>query len=255
MAVLVTRPDERGAQLVEMLNKSGIAAIHLPLFSISAGRELNELPNKINQLNAGDIIFVVSKNAVKFAAETLKSIGFHWRNDVQYIAVGQSTACCLSSLSEQTVIYPFAQENSEGVLNLPQMQQLHEKTVLILRGNGGRELLAEQAKARGAKVDVLECYQRIPVAYDDNIAQVDLCKRSGVESLIVTSLAILQALIEFVPPEEQNWLKACRLVTVSRRIANFAIKCGWKSENILISARADNASLVETLVTTRTSLD
>jgi len=251
MAVLVTRPDERGAQLVEMLNKSGIAAIHLPLLSISAGRELNELPNKINQLNAGDIIFIVSKSAVKFAAETLKSIGFHWRNDVQYIAVGQSSAAYLSALSEQAVIYPFGQENSEGVLNLPEMQQLQEKTVLILRGNGGRELLPAQVNARGAKVEVLECYQRIPVAYDDNIVQVDLCKRSGVASLIVTSLDIFHALIDFVPSEEQDWLKSCQLVTVSHRIADFAIKCGWKTENILISPRADNASLVETLVTTR----
>ena len=246
MAVLVTRPDKRGAELVEMLNKAGFAAIHLPLFNISAGRELNELPNKISQLKAGDMIFAVSKSAVDFAAETLKSIGFHWRNDVQYFAVGQNTAAHFSALAEQAVVYPFGQENSEGVLNLPAMQQLNEKTVLILRGNGGRELFPEQAALRGAKVEIVECYQRIPVEYD-NVAQVDLCKRSGVTALAVTSLEILNALLEFVPAEEQEWLKSCQLVTSSCRIAHFAQKCGWKKAQIIISPRADNASLVETL--------
>ena len=248
MAVLVTRPDKRGEELVDMLNKTGIAAIHLPLFNIMAGRELNELPNKISQLRVGDIVFAVSKNAIKFAAETLKSVGIHWRNDVQYFAVGQSSAEYFSAQSEQSVVYPFGQENSEGLLNLPALQQLGEKTVLILRGNGGRELFPEQAAIRGAKVDIVECYQRVPVEYN-RIAQTDLCKRAGISTIVVTSAEILKALIEFVPVEEQAWLTSCQLVTVSRRIANLAIKCGWKMEQILISPRADNATLVETVQT------
>ena len=67
MAVLVTRPDEHGQQLVEMLAKAGIVAIHLPLFTIEAGAELNELPNKFAKLKAGDYVFIVSKSAVDFA--------------------------------------------------------------------------------------------------------------------------------------------------------------------------------------------
>ena len=47
MAVLVTRPDERGEQLVEMLVKAGIVALHLPLFQITRGAELNELPARL----------------------------------------------------------------------------------------------------------------------------------------------------------------------------------------------------------------
>ena len=90
MAVLVTRPDTRGEQLTEALNKAGVAALHMPLFRISAGRELNELPNKLTQLKAGDFVFAVSPNAVEFAAETLRNTGFRWRQDLTYFAVGQS---------------------------------------------------------------------------------------------------------------------------------------------------------------------
>ncbi len=98
------------------------------------------------------------------------------------------------------------------------MAELTDKNLLILRGNGGRELLREQATLRGATVETVECYQRTPISYN-NEEQTSICIRSGVQTLVVTSLEILQALIEFVPENEQNWLKNCCLVTVSQRIA------------------------------------
>ena len=38
MAVLVTRPDERGKALVDQLNQAGVVALHLPLFLLKQGR-------------------------------------------------------------------------------------------------------------------------------------------------------------------------------------------------------------------------
>lgn len=245
MAVLVTRPDERGKQLVDLLNQSGVVALHLPLFTFEKGSDLENLPGKLSQLNAGDYVFLVSKSAVDFSANTLKEIGFHWREDLQYFTVGQRTAQYFSCQSERAIRYPISQENSEGLLALPAMQQLDDKQILILRGNSGRELFAEQTTARGAKVEILECYRREPIVYN-NEEQTSICKRSGVDTLVVTSLEILQALIEFVPEDEQEWLKSCRLVTVSSRIAEAAKQQGW--EHIIFSPKADNQSLLKTLV-------
>lgn len=246
MAVLVTRPDSRGEQLTEALNKAGIAALHMPLFSISAGRELNELPGKMNQLNPGDYVFAASKNAVEFAAETLRHTGFHWRSDLTYFAVGQSSAEYFCEQSEQAVHYPYEHENSEGLLALPEMQRLTDKTVLILRGNGGRELFPTQAVERGAQVEIIECYQRIPVKYD-SIEQTDLCQRAGINTIIATSGEILTRLIDFIPTAERDWLMQCRLVTASCRVAKSAERAGWQKRQILIAPRADNATLVKML--------
>ena len=123
--------------------------------------------------------------------------------------------------------------------------------MLILRGNGGRELLREQATLRGATIDTVECYQRTPISYN-NEEQTSICIRSGVQTLVVTSLEILQALIEFVPENEQTWLKNCCLVTVSQRIADVAIQQGW--HNVVVSAGADNQSLLNTLLNEVTPL-
>ena len=117
MAVLVTRPDERGKALVDQLNQAGMVALHLPLLSIEAGAELAQLPTKLNQLKSGDYVFLVSKSAVDFADKTLKDIGFSWRQDLQYFTVGHRTAQYFSCQTECTVRYPITSENTEGVLN------------------------------------------------------------------------------------------------------------------------------------------
>ena len=91
MAVLVTRPDERGKALVDQLNQAGVVALHLPLLSIEAGAELAQLPMKLNQLKVVIMCFGF-KSAVDFADKTLKDIGFSWRQDLQYFTVGHRTA-------------------------------------------------------------------------------------------------------------------------------------------------------------------
>ncbi|HHT7857570.1 uroporphyrinogen-III synthase [Pasteurella multocida] len=245
MAVLVTRPDVRGVQLTEMLIQAGIFAIHLPLFTIETGRELNDLPNKLSQLKAGDYVFAVSKHAVQYAVDTLKNTGFSWRTDLAYFAVGQRSAEFFASQIERAVLYPYRQESSEGLLALDAMQDLSEKHILILRGNGGREYFSEQAQLRGAKVETLECYQRVPTAYN-NAEQISICKRAGINRLVISSAEILQYLVDFVPESEHNWLKSCQLVTVSQRIANLAKQLGWC--DVVVSPRADNVHLLKALL-------
>lgn len=247
MAVLVTRPDEKGVALTEMLNKAGIAAIHLPFFTLTAGRELNQLPSQISQLKAGDYIFAVSPAAIRYAAESLQAVGFHWRKDLRYFAVGQSSAELFASQSEQAVIYPYGQENSEGLLKLPAMQDLTGKKVLILRGNGGRELFPTQAQALGAQVEILECYQRQAISYDNQL-QTSICKRAGINQILVTSNEILTTLVNFVPEQERDWLFQCRLICVSQRIVKNAQQFGWQAQNLIIAPRADNQTLLQTVL-------
>lgn len=250
MNVLVTRPDSRGEQLVEMLSQQHIFAIHQPLFRLEAGRELPLLPSTLSRLNSGDYVFAVSKNAVDFADNTLRQIGFKWRSDLHYFAVGQGTAHHFAFLSEQAVRYPLKFANSEGLLDLAAMQDLQGKTVLILRADSGRELFATQAKERGANVQIIECYQRLKLDVD-LAEQLSLCKRAGIDTIIATSGEILNYLVEHTVENDQAWLKTCRLVVVGKRVAAIARQLGWQSENILISNQADNNSLFEILIANR----
>lgn len=250
MNVLVTRPDSRGEQLVEMLAQQHIFAIHQPLFRLEAGRELPHLPSALSRLNSGDYVFAVSKNAVDFANDTLRQIGFKWRSDLHYFAVGQGTAQHFAALSEQAVRYPLKSANSEGLLALDAMQDLQGKTVLILRADSGREFFTDQAKLRGADVHIIETYQRLRLEVD-LAEQLSLCKRAGIDTIVVTSGEILHYLVDHTSESDQVWLKACRLIVVGKRGAMIARQLGWQSENIQISNQADNNSLFEMLIANR----
>lgn len=247
MNVLITRPDERGQQLLEMLAENHIFAMHQPLFRFEAGRELPLLPSTLSGLKSGDYVFAVSKNAVDFADQTLKETGFSWRSDLHYVAVGQRSACYFASQIEQAVRYPLLAETSEGLLALPEMQQMAGKNVLILRAESGRELFTEQMTARGAKVTVLECYQRVPLS--DNVSEkISLAKRAGIDTIVLTSSEMLSLLLQNTFENEQAWLFSCRLVAVSPRIAQEAQRLGWAADKIVISAKADNPTLLQTLL-------
>lgn len=248
MNVLITRPDQRGQELVELLVEQGIFAIHQPLYRFEAGRDLVQLPSVLSQLNAGDYIFAVSQNALNFACDTLAQVGFVWRADLRYFAVGRSSAAHFSAQAEQAVYYPLGEETSEGLLEMPQMQAVQGKNIVVLRAESGRDYFPEQVALRGANVQCLECYQRIPIS--ENIAeQISLCKRAGIDTIVATSADILQSLVEYTQESEQQWLKSCRLLVVSRRIATLARKLGWAQEHIQIAAKADNQTLFTALMT------
>lgn len=245
MAVLITRPDERGKQLTDWLNQSGIVALHLPLFRLEGGSQLGDLPTALTQLKEQDYVFLVSRNAVDFSHKTLTETGFCWPENLHYFTVGHSTAQYFSAQSGRTAHYPITTETSEGLLQLPQMHALENKRILILRGNRGRDFFAQQALLRGAEVRLLETYQRVPIAYN-NEEQTSICKRAGIDTLVATSLEILYALVNFVPTADQDWLKNCCLITVSQRIAEVARPLGW--HNIKVAPKADNQSLLNTLL-------
>ncbi|RRN00978.1 uroporphyrinogen-III synthase [Bibersteinia trehalosi] len=247
MNILVTRPDERGQQLVNMLAERQIFAIHQPILRIEAGNALPQLPSVLARLNAGDYVFAVSKNAVDFAVKALKETGFRWRSDLTYLAVGQGTANYFCSQAELSVRYPIESENSEGLLNLAGMQNLANKQVVILRANTGREYFSEQVQLRGAKVETVECYRRLLWA-EDLPEKMSLAKRSGIDTLVITSGEILSILFTQTLETDRDWLLASRLIVVGRRVANLAIKLGWQSDLITISEKADNYSLLESVL-------
>lgn len=246
MGILVTRPEESGQVLTEMLNREGIAAIHAPFIKIVAGEQINQLPQKLQQLNTGDCVICVSQYAVYYAEQALKNTGFSWRTDLSYIAVGRKTAMLLTAATQQPVHYPFAQENSEGVLALPLLQECQQKNILILRGQQGRELLPEQLAQQGANVEMVACYHR--ELQQLNEKELMLFSRAGIDTIVVTSGEILRYLLDFIPKSEHNWLLNCKLVVISDRIAQLAITAGWQEDKVILTEKADNASLLKAIL-------
>ncbi|MTD39164.1 uroporphyrinogen-III synthase [Erwinia sp. CPCC 100877] len=245
MRILVTRPSPDGEALVSRLRAMGRVAWNFPLIEFSPGRELSRLPGYLNALRSGDLAFVLSRHAVEYAHATLSRQGVPWPTEVSWFSIGRSSALALHKVSRLLVNYPRDREISEVLLQLPELQDIKGKQALILRGNGGRELLGNTLRQRGAQVTLCECYQRCPRQYDG--AEVAWrWQNKGIDTLVVTSGEMLRQLYALIPEwYRKHWLLNCRLIVVSERLASHARESGW--QDISIADNADNDALLRAL--------
>ena len=245
MSILVTRPLPQGEALVSRLRAMGRVAWSFPLIEFTPGRELPALGDALARLGPDDLLFALSQHAVEFAHARLQQQGLLWPTSPRYFAIGRTTALALHTVSGQHIHYPLDREISEVLLQLPELQNIAGKNALILRGNGGRELLGATLTERGARVTFCECYQRSAKHYD-GAEEAMRWQSRGVTTLVVTSGEMLQQLWSLIPQwYREQWLLHCRVVVVSERPALQARELGW--QEIQVADSADNDALLRAL--------
>jgi uroporphyrinogen-III synthase len=158
--VVVTRPAQQAAALLEALHGAGAEPLFFPVIEIAPLIDTAPLRALADKLVDYDLAFFVSANAVEQVLAIVPRE--QWPASVRIATVGPGSARALQAHGFDEVMLPASRFDSEGVLALPAMQAsaIVGKRVLILRGDGGRELLAQTLSERGAEVDVLSCYRR-----------------------------------------------------------------------------------------------
>ncbi|WP_411391590.1 uroporphyrinogen-III synthase [Pseudomonas sp. MPB23] len=165
--VLLTRPAEESAALAATLSEAGIFSSSLPLLDIEPIPVTPEQQAILRDLGRYCAVIVVSKPAARLALQQLDQAWPHLR----WFSVGAATAQVLADHGLD-VQYPQTGDDSEALLQLPALREAiarPDARVLILRGEGGRELLAERLREQGASVDYLELYRRFLPAYDTGV--------------------------------------------------------------------------------------
>ncbi|MEL6116671.1 uroporphyrinogen-III synthase [Photobacterium sp. SP02] len=249
MTVLITRPAPHGEALAQALAAKGIKALVQPLLAIAPGAGLLTLGDQLARLKKGDCLIAVSPHAVKMAHTYLTEKEICWPASLHYIAVGQQTAATLADACGQHVEAP-QQEDSEGLLALPALMTAAGRNVLILRGNGGRELIFETLAERQAHVSYCETYARHWLALNGAVLSQQW-QQQNVDSLVVTSGQQLEYLYRLMPAQAKPWLMTCHLLVPSERIARQARDIGFR--HITTVGSASNATLLATLSTTGTT--
>ncbi|WP_313572312.1 uroporphyrinogen-III synthase [Pantoea piersonii] len=245
MTILVTRPEPAASALVTRLRALGREAWSLPLIEFAPGSDLDRLPQQLAALRKGDLVFLLSQQVIQYAQPALARHNAVWPADVDYYAIGRSTALAFHTASGRHVDYPHAQETSEALINMAALQRVSGKKALILRGNPGRELLAETLTDRGAEVSFSQCYQRCQKHYDGPV-EGRRWRNRGITTLVVSSGEMLQQLFSLFPAvDREEWLLRCRLVVVSERLATLASELGW--QDIQVADGADNDALLRAL--------
>jgi len=154
LRVLITRPQQQAKDLCEMVEDAGGIAIPFPVINIKpiATQNWSNIA-----LAEQDMIIFVSRNAVTFF---IAGIEGDLPVNIQLVAVGAATATSMSEHGLRVDIQPPEPAGSESLLAMPALNNVKDKKVLIVRGQGGRELLADTLTTRGAKISYIEIYQR-----------------------------------------------------------------------------------------------
>ena len=182
--VLLTRPAEESTALAALLAQSGIHSNCLPLLETEALPVTAEQHAVFGALPRYRAVIVVSKPAARLALLRLGGSV----PPMPWFSVGAATAQILADHGLQ-VHCPATGDDSEALLELPALREaiaLPGGRVLILRGEGGRELLAERLREQGASVDYLELYRRFLPVYEKG-ALMQRIQLERLNGLVVSS--------------------------------------------------------------------
>lgn len=173
--LLLTRPAQESAALSSVLAEQGVFSSSLPLLDIEPIPTSDTMREVIQDLDRYGAVIVVSKPAARICVDLLSQ---YWPQPpaLKWFSVGAATAQILEDHGLD-VSFPADGDDSEALLELPQLREAIARPsprMLIMRGEGGRELLAERLRELGASVEYLELYRRelpqyLPAALSERI--------------------------------------------------------------------------------------
>jgi uroporphyrinogen-III synthase len=237
--LLLTRPAAESAQLAASLAAAEVFSCSLPLLEIEALRETPEQRALILDLDRYCAVIVVSKPAARLGAQLLER---YWPQPplaINWFAVGAGSAGVLSEHG-LAVRFPACADASEALLDMPELAAalaVPSPRVLIMRGEGGRELIAERLRGQGVTVDYLQLYRRNSLAYGPAVL-LERVRAQRLNALLVSSGEGLAQLVQLAGTD---WPALSKLVLLvpSARVAEQARAAG--AQNV-VDCRGANAT-------------
>ena len=249
LSVLVTRPQQQSEDLCSLIEAAHGRPVRFPTIEIHGPADKRAARDALAGARHADLLIFVSTNAVQYAFPLLPE---QLPLDVQIAAVGSVTARALSELGLDPTLVPQRMD-SEGLLDLPALHAVSGKTIYILRGNEGRELLYKTLDERGARVHQVEVYRRsLP---QRQAATTNLVRNWAqlVDAVTATSNTIIDNLFTMLGDEGAELLRATPLVVISQRMAEHASELGCEQVHLAPSVRS--ADLLQALCELESSLD
>ena len=243
-AIVVTRPAAQAARLCRLVEGAGGEAVAFPtveILSIWKNNPRLACLGASNLINYQWLIFVSPTAAAEglVALAAGGTVPAAWPAGVAVAAVGRGTAAALSRGGLAKVVVPEVGADSDALAALPGLQAvaIAGRRVLIVRGEGGREWLADTLRGRGASVDVAECYRRTRPGADPAPLVARLVG-GGVAGITVHSRGALDNLLALLPAEAQAVVRATPLFASHPRIAEHARATGL--QQVVVAGPGDD---------------
>lgn len=237
MGVLVTRPAHQADSLCRLIEACGGMAIRCPALLISEPQDWTPALAIFDRLAEIDVAIFTSANAVDRSLPLIRERG-GWPPRLEIAAIGQATAQALARHGVVNCLQPQAGFNSEALLALPRLQNVVGQRVVIVRGEGGRELLVETLTARGATVIYAEVYRRERPTGDVGVL-LQRWQRGEIGAVVAASSETLLNLFDMLGIAGQDDLRKTPIITVSARTRQLAATLGCHFPRLAQAASDD----------------
>ena len=241
LTILVTRPKPEGEELCERIRKAEGHPIFLPTIEI-VPIESTFFQDQIKTLIHFDWVIFTSPQTVYQTIPLIKKIWPVFPEQCRVAAIGESTAELLKKNALPQPIFPKEDWRSEGLLALPEFDQIKDKKIAILCGENGRAWLAEALSSKGATITLMIAYRR-KLPKIDLAAYIDILPK--IDMMICTSNEILRNLqILF----QSHWeiVQRKKIIVVSERMVQYAKGMGFRK--IILAKNASHDAIMSTLL-------
>ena len=240
--IVVTRPMWQALPLAQALGEAGAVPIVFPAIVIEPNPAVNLLDVQM-RLSQCSRAFFVSANAVREGLMGLAT----FPSNVRAYGPGPGTAQALQACGATTVCTPTTSFDTQGLLAMPELQQLAGDRVMVftglVAGASGKGELAAALHARGADVEVVACYNRRP---PDTSAQgvEEMCTAGRVHAVVLTSAEGIANFWNCLSPSGQATMQTIPAFVPHPNVAVAARAKGFATVN---DCGAGDAALLDAL--------
>lgn len=222
--ILNTRPQGQNKGLSQAIQDIGAIPIECPAIAIEPVED-NWTENLGDLSRVGHAIFI-STNAVHYFFDGLEARHVDWPTSIRVIAIGKATADALALRKIPVDGVPLS-ASSEYLLDLELLQNVENQTVMIVKGENGRDLLADTLKMRGAVVLPIAVYRRVVPATNQQYIQ-SLWHDDAIDVIVFTSEEAMHNLFCLFGKGAHAWLQSKICLVKSERLATIAARFGLK---------------------------
>lgn len=242
--LVVMRPQEQADNLCRRIEAAGGRALRFPVIAIGAAPDPAQLEAVVPRLDEFQLAFFVSPNAANYAMQYILPRRA-WPAGLRVSTVGKGSERVLRDYGFEAVIAPQVGFDSEAVIALPEFaaEAVAGCKVLIFRGDGGRELLADTLRERGASVEYVTCYRRYCPELDPALL-LQPVGRGEVDALLLTSSEGVRNLAQMLGAEGLAALRQVKVFATHPRIVEQAREAGFAD---VIEAPAGDDGLMQAL--------
>lgn len=230
--VVITRPRGQCEELARAVEALGRKPVLLPLLEIAALDDTSALEAELAGLDAFAMVAFVSPNAIDAAFAHIDQ----WPDGVTIAVVGEGSRAALArhgrTDANTTIVSPRdpSRSDSENLLQSIDLAALAGKRVLIVRGQSGRELMADGLRAAGATVSTVAAYRRSVPPLTPHMAATLTGLLASPNDWIITSSEALRGLMsllrELEPDAAVAKMQQQHLIVPHARIAETANTLG-----------------------------